>query len=69
LDVESRLINTFSLTKKFSGCCEADEKERGTLLANLTECHLSVNPVKETLALTLSGPDSDGQTKAGPYEC
>lgn len=59
----------FSLTKRFSGFCEIDKKERGALLANLTEYHFSVNRAKEALALTLSGPGSSGQTKAHPCEC
>lgn len=66
---ESRLMNTLSLTKRSSGCCVGDKKERGTLLANLTECHLSVYPSEGNSTLTLSGPDSNGQTEADPYEC
>lgn len=30
---KSRLINTFSLTKKFSGCCEVDNKRKRDLVS------------------------------------
>lgn len=66
---KNRLINMFSLTKRFSGYCETDKKERGALLVNLTEYHPSVSNAKETLVLTLSGPDSNGQTKADLCGC